>query len=217
MNGVERKVKLEWRKHFKNLYLPPQIPVKIHVPPMNYLTIEGKGNPNQEGFRTDVEALYTLSYSIRMLPKKGVTPEGFVEYTVFPLEGIWDLDEEGRKMKELNKDHLIYKLMIRQPEFVTEDLFQKVLETSRKKKPDLPLERVKFETWEDGLCVQMMHVGSYDEEPKTFRVMEQFCKDENLVRTDLTHKEIYITDPRKTSPENAKTVLRFQVAEAKRT
>ena len=177
----------------------------------------GKGNPNQEGFRTDVEALYTLSYGIRMLPKKGVTPEGFVEYTVFPLEGIWDLDEEGRKMKELNKDHLIYKLMIRQPEFVTEDLFQKVLETARKKKPDLPLERVKFETWEDGLCVQMMYVGSYDEEPKTFRVMEQFCKNENLVRTDLTHKEIYITDPRKTSPEKAKTVLRFQVAEAKLT
>ena len=161
--------------------------------------------------------MYTLSYGIRMLPKKGVTPEGFVEYTVFPLEGIWDLDEEGRKMKELNKDHLIYKLMIRQPEFVTEDLFQKVLETARKKKPDLPLERVKFETWEDGLCVQMMYVGSYDEEPKTFRVMEQFCKNENLVRTDLTHKEIYITDPRKTSPEKAKTVLRFQVAEAKLT
>ena len=90
---------------------------------MKYFTIEGKGNPNKEGFQTDVEALYSLSYAIRMMPKKGITPEGYVEYTVYPLEGIWDLDEEGRKLDYLDKDHLVYKLMIRQPDFVTEKLF----------------------------------------------------------------------------------------------
>src|SRR5690606_13896193 len=102
---------------------------------------------------------------IRMMPKKGITPEGYVEYTVFPLEGIWDLDEEGRKLDYLDKDHLVYKLMIRQPDFVTEKLFQYALETTKKKKPNLPLDDVKFETLEDGLCVQMMHIGSYDDEP----------------------------------------------------
>lgn len=207
--------KIEWRKHYKSLYLPPIKPVKIQVPAMKYFTIEGKGNPNKEGFQTDVEALYSLSYAIRMMPKKGITPEGYVEYTVFPLEGIWDLDEEGRKLDYLDKDHLVYKLMIRQPDFVTEKLFQYALETTKKKKPNLPLDDVKFETLEDGLCVQMMHIGSYDDEPASFQLMEQFCEEENLTRIDLTHKEIYISDPRKTAPEKLKTVLRIRVAERK--
>lgn len=179
---------------------------------MKYFTIEGKGNPNKEGFQIDVEALYSLSYAIRMMPKKGITPEGYVEYTVFPLEGIWDLDEEGRQLDYLDKDHLVYKLMICQPDFVTEELFQYALETTKKKKPNIPLDKVKFETLEDGLCVQMMHIGSYDDEPRSFRLMEQYCEEENLTRINLAHKEVYITDPRKTAPEKLKTVLRIQVA-----
>ena len=191
----------------------PKKPTKINVPPMKYFTIEGSGNPNSEQFNQYVEALYTMAYGIRMLPKKGITPEGYFKYTVFPLEGVWDLDEVGRTLDYLNKDHFVYKLMIRQPDFVTEELFHDVLESTKQKKSNPQLENVKFETLIDGLCVQTMHIGSYDDEPETFALMEQFCVQNHLKRIEKTHKEIYISDPRKTSPEKLKTVLRFKVTE----
>jgi len=205
--------KFEWRKQWKDLYLPKKQPVKIDVPEMKFFTIEGSGNPNGKGFKDNLEILYALSYAIRMMPKKGITPEGYFEYTVFPLEGHWDLDEEGRKLDYLNKDHLVYKLMIRQPDFVTEQLFQYAVNTVKQKKTNIQLDNVQFEFITEGLCVQTMHVGSYDDEPKTFELMEQFCLQNNLKRAEKTHKEIYISDMRKTSPEKLKTVLRYKVIE----
>ena len=204
--------KYEWRKKAKELYLPNQ-PTKIEVPEMKYFTIEGKGNPNSEHFKSNIEILYALSYAIRMMPKKGITPDGYFEYTVFPLEGHWDLDEEGRKLDYLNKDHLVYKLMIRQPEFVSEDLFQYAINHVKQKRKEMVLERIQFEHITEGLCVQSMHIGSYDEEPETFRLMEEYCLQNNLIRAEKTHKEIYISDARKTPPERLKTVLRFKVEE----
>lgn len=205
--------KFEWRKHAKELYLPKKQPMKIEVPAMKYFTIEGRGNPNSEQFREHVETLYTVSYAIRMMPKKGITPEGYYEYTVFPLEGVWDLDEEGRNLDYLDKDRLVYQLMIRQPDFVTEELFRTVIHNVKVKKPHLHLDKVKFEMIEEGLSVQAMHIGSYDNEPETFAIMEQFCHENNLKRIEKTHKEIYISDVRKTVPEKLKTVLRFKVEE----
>ena len=204
--------KFEWRKHSKELYLPKK-PTKIEAPAMKYFTIEGSGNPNDEQFRERVETLYAVSYAIRMMPKKGFTPEGYFVYTVFPLEGVWDLDEEGRKLDYLDKEHLVYQLMIRQPDFVTEELFQTVMNNLEKQKPHLLLEHVKFETIEEGLCVQAMHIGSYDNESDTFTLMQQYCSENYLQRIEKTHKEIYISDARKTAPEKLKTVLRFKVAE----
>lgn len=160
-----------------------------------------------------METLYALAYAIRMMPKKGIIPEGYFEYTVFPLEGHWDLDEEGRKLDYLDKDHFVYKLMIRQPNFVTEELFEYAVQSVKEKKPHLNVEEVEFETMTEGLCVQAMHIGSYDDEPKTFELMEQFCAENNLKRAEKTHREIYISDVRKTAPEKLKTVLRFKVAE----
>lgn len=203
--------KFEWRKELKELYLPGKKPTIIDVPEMKFFAIDGRGNPNDEPFKEHIEILYGLSYAIRMMPKKGMTPEGYFEYTVFPLEGHWDLDEEGRKLDYLDKDHLVYKLMIRQPDFVTEELFQYAVDTVKKKKPNLNVEQVKFETIREGLCVQAMHIGSYDDEPKTFERMEQFCLENNLKRAEKTHKEIYISDMRRTAPEKLKTVLRFKV------
>lgn len=203
--------KFEWRKQLKELYLPGTDPVTINVPPMKYFTIDGKGNPNGQPFQEHIETLYALSYAIRMMPKKGMTPEGYYEYTVFPLEGHWDLDEEGRKKDYLDKNHLVYKLMIRQPDFVTEELFQYALDAVKKKKPDLDADQVHFETITEGLCVQAMHLGSYDDEWKTFERMEAYCAENHLKRAEKTHKEIYISDPRKTAPEKLKTVLRFKV------
>lgn len=204
--------KYEWRKKAKELYLPNQ-PTKIEVPEMKFFTIAGKGNPNSEHFKSNIEILYALSYAIRMMPKKGITPDGYFEYTVFPLEGHWDLDEEGRKLDYLNKDHLVYKLMIRQPAFVTEDLFQYAINHVKQKRKEMDLKRVQFEHITEGLCVQSMHIGSYDEEPETFRLMEEYCLQNNLKRAEKTHREIYISDARKTPPERLKTVLRFKVEE----
>ena len=204
--------KFEWRKELKELYLPKK-PMTIEVPEMKFFTIDGSGNPNSAPFKEHVEILYGLSYAIRMMHKKGITPEGYFEYTVFPLEGYWDLDEEGRKLDYLDKDHLVYKLMIRQPAFVTEELFQYAVNTVRQKNPSANLEQVKFESITEGLCVQAMHIGSYDDEPQTFELMEQYCLENNLKRAEKTHREIYISDARKTPPENLKTVLRFKVTE----
>lgn len=206
--------KYKWRKELKELYLPKKTPTKIEVPQMQFFTVEGSGNPNTSNqFKENIEILYSLSYTIRMLPKQGITPEGYFEYTVFPLEGHWDLDEEGRKLDHLDKDHFVYKLMIRQPDFVTEDLFQYALNRVTNKNPKLNLDLVKFEKITEGLCVQSMHLGSYDTEPETFKLMKQFCLENNLNRIEKTHKEIYVTDARRTPPEKSKTVLRFKVAE----
>ncbi|KQL32738.1 hypothetical protein AN960_22420 [Bacillus sp. FJAT-25509] len=205
--------KLEWRKSLKEIYLPKSKPSKINIPAFKYITIEGKGNPNNELFKENVEALYSLAYAIKMLPKKGIVPEGYFDYTVFPLEGVWDLDEEGRKLDYLNKEHLLYKLMIRQPDFVTEDLTYIILDQLKQKKKNPLLANVKLESITEGLCVQTMHIGSYDDEPRTFKLMEEFCTENNLQRVQKTHKEIYISDARKTQPDKLKTVLRFQVEE----
>jgi len=204
-------MKYEWRKKEKELYLPAAQPSKIAVPSINYFTLKGKGNPNSDAFKENVEALYALSYTVRMLPKKGITPEGYYEYTVFPLEGVWDLDEEGRQLEHLDKDKFVYKIMIRQPDFVTEELFSFAKEVCAKKVAVELLESVKFETIEEGLCVQCMHTGDYDSEPETFSKMDDFCTANYLTRTDKRHREIYISDPRRTETAKLKTVLRFKV------
>ncbi|WP_317310612.1 GyrI-like domain-containing protein [Clostridium thermobutyricum] len=112
-------MKHEWRKHEKDIYVPKKKPEIIDVQNFKYITITGKGNPNEDEFAKKVEVLYSLAYAIKMMPKKGYIPDGYFEYTVYPLEGLWDLTHEGKKLKELNKDCLVYKIMIRQPDFVT--------------------------------------------------------------------------------------------------
>lgn len=207
----EQPMKYEWRKKEKEFYLPTTQPAKIEVPPINYFTLKGKGNPNSETFKESVEALYALSYAVRMFPKKGIIPEGYYEYTVFPLEGVWDLDEEGRKLEHLDKDRLVYKIMIRQPDFVTEELFSAAKEVSAKKVSQVLLQSAKLERIEEGLCVQCMHIGDYDSELATFSKMDDFCSANQLTRIDKRHREIYISDPRKADPSKLKTVLRFKI------
>lgn len=204
--------KYEWRKQSKELYLPKRQPAIIKVPEMKFFTVEGSGNPNSEPFKENIEILYSLSYTIKMMPKKGMTPEGYFDYTVFPLEGHWDLDEKGRGLDYLNKEHLVYKLMIRQPDFVTEELFQYALNSVTKKKTTINFDDVQFESIIEGLCVQAMHIGSFEDEPQTFDLMEQFCSQNKLKRVEKTHKEIYLSDARRTAPEKLKTVLRFKAA-----
>lgn len=207
------EMKYEWRKADKEYYLPKTKPETVKVPPMKFFMLDGRGNPNGEGFSEAVGVLYSLAYAVKMLPKSGEAPEGYFDYTVFPLEGIWDLDVSGGTGEVLDKDKLIYTIMIRQPEFVDAELAQKVIEQVKKKKYHPLLEKVRFGEIEDGYCVQMMHIGSYDGEPASFRLMELFCEENGLVRTEMRHREIYISDVRKTEPSKLKTVLRIRVKE----
>ena len=199
-------MKKEWRKHEKDIYLPKLQPTQITLAPHKFYTIFGQGNPNHEAFKEQVAALYALSYGIRMMPKQGITPKGYSEYTVYPLEGIWSKAGDA-----FNKDDLIYQIMIRQPDFVTAELAQQNLEQLAKKKPNPSYGLVNFETIEDGICVQAMHLGPYENEPLTFAKMDSYCQKQGLQRIGNKHREIYLSDPRKAAPDKLKTVLRYFV------
>lgn len=204
-------MKLDWKKTDKELYLPGRKPSVIEVPALQFFTISGRGDPNTPEFGEYVGVLYSLSYYIRMSPKSGRAPKGYYEYTVFPLEGVWDISEDAKKAGStaLDKSTFVYTLMIRQPDFVTPQYAEEVIAGAAKKTPNPLLEKVRFEKLKEGLCVQMLHIGSYDSEPASFKLMEGFCGGEGLYRSDKRHREIYISNPGRTAPEKLKTVLRF--------
>jgi hypothetical protein len=206
-------MKHEWRKKEKEIYIPKNNPESITVPSFKYFMIEGKGNPNDDFFGDYIGVLYSLSYAVKMSPKGGFAPEGYFEYTVYPLEGVWDISEEAKKnySGQLDKDSLVFNLMIRQPDFVTSEFANEIIKRTIKKKPSDLLTKVRFGEIEDGDSVQMMHLGSYDNEHDSFKEMEKFCSENNLTRASKQHREIYLSDIRKVSPEKLKTVLRFKV------
>jgi hypothetical protein len=201
--------KYEYRIEDKLEYFPPTHPVITQISKHDYICVRGEGNPNGEAFGLDVEILYALSYAIKMSYKGEHIPSGYFEYTVFPLEGIWDVKD--KTLIDFNKDNLMYTIMIRQPEFVTMEVFEKFKTLTKSKKKNIDIEKATFETIEDGWCCQIMHIGSFDDEPASFAQMEIFVKENGFLRLDKTHREIYISDPRKTDVSKMKTVLRFKV------
>ncbi|MDR9830478.1 GyrI-like domain-containing protein [Vibrio sp. FNV 38] len=206
-------IKHEWRKKEKALYLAKAKPEVIDVPCFNFLTIQGEGNPNQPEFNQCVEALYSLAYGIKMqLKRADPSPEGYTDYTVYPLEGVWDITPEAQSTFTgvINKDDLVYTLMIRQPDFVSASFFDQIRELVKQKKPLERLDHVKFESLTEGTSIQMLHQGPFDNEPVTFETMEAFAATNQWHRTSKVHREIYLSDPRKVSPDKYKTVLRFQ-------
>lgn len=205
-------MKKEWRKHEKHIYLPKQKPVLIDVPKFNYFTIEGTGNPNDDFFGEYIAVLYSVSYAVRMSYKSNNPPIGYYEYTVFPLEGVWDIADKSKYIEGvLDKNNLAFELMIRQPEFITEDFAQRIIKNTKTKKPHKLLDKIEFKTIEEGKCVQMLHKGSYDDEPGSFAMMDKYCKENNLERISMKHREIYLNDARKTPSQKLKTVLRYKV------
>ncbi|MDU2673554.1 MAG: GyrI-like domain-containing protein [Clostridium sp.] len=204
-------MKYEWRKKEKEYYLPKSKPEVVDIKEFKFIQLSGEGNPNSEGFSEAIGVLYSLAYAIKMMPRNGIDIDGYYDYVVYPLEGLWDLKEEARGKEVLDKDKLVYTLMIRQPDFVTEEVFNKAMEIVKKKKPHRLLDNVNFESREEGKCVQMMHIGSFDDEAMTFEVMKKFCNDNNLEIKTLVHREIYISDFRKTATDKLKTVLRYRV------
>ena len=204
--------KLEYKKVYKELYLPPTKPVIVEVPPIKFAVIRGEGDPNGDAFAKATEALYGFSYAVKMSYKSDAVPEGFYDYTVFPLEGEWDLIDKSKSSKD--KSNYAYAIMIRQPDFLTEELFNRFIQVAMKKKSNSDIARITYETFSEGLCCQMMHLGSYDDEPASFEMMEAFCAENGYKRISKLHREIYLSDPRKTEASKLKTVLRFKVSSA---
>lgn len=200
--------KYEWKKAEKSYYNPVKVPQLVDIPAFKFFTLAGKGNPNDAFFAEYIQCLFSLSYTLKMQWKK----ESGFDYAVYPLEGVWSLQTPTNQNDGvLDKDNLLFNLMIRQPDFVTEEYAADIIEKVKAKKPHPLLEDVKFETITDGVCVQMLHIGSYDSEPMSFAEMNTFALDNNLLRTSLVHREIYLSDARKVQPEKLKTILRFQV------
>lgn len=206
--------KVDYKKAFKELYQPGTVPTTIEVPQMNFIQVDGHGDPNEPDgeYQQAVEILYALSYTIKMSLKKEESI-GYFEYVVPPLEGFWEI--EGNEDYDVNKkSKFVWTSMIRQPEFVDEAVFKIALELTRRKKPQLLLEKARFVSLTEGLCVQCMHLGSYDDEPATLEKMSQFIEANGMVfdlSEERKHHEIYLSDPRKGSPSSRKTILRYPV------
>lgn len=206
-------MKYEWRKQEKDIYLPKTKPELVDIKEAKYFCINGVGNPNDEEFSEKIGALYELSYAVRMMPKKGYTPNGYFEYTVYPLEGLWDIKNKEKNSNTFNKDELIYTIMIKQPDFVDEDVFNRAIDIVKKKNKNSLIDEVYLDVINDGLSVQMLHIGSYDNEEESFKIMKEYIKEKNLKLSTMVHREIYLSDARKTKKDNLKTVLRYRLLE----
>lgn len=206
--------KLDYKKEYKDLYLPKTKPMLIDVPNMKFIIVQGKGNPNdQEGeYQEALQLLYALSFTIKMSKMGSHKIEGYFDYVVPPLEGLW-WNEGNEKVDYNHKEKFEWISMIRQPEFVTEEVFKWACQEAEKKK-GINASKAKLIELKEGLCVQIMHKGSYDEEPKTIVELEKYIEN-NQLKNDIgrirKHHEIYLSDPRKSKVENLKTVIRIPV------
>lgn len=204
----------DFKKEYKEFYLPKNSPSIVNIPKMNYIAVRGKGNPNDEEgeYKNAIEILYGIAYTLKMSYKGKYKIEGFYEYVVPPLEGFWW--QENIKGVDYNKkDEFNWISLIRLPDFITKKDFDwAVLEATNKKKKDFS--KAEFFTYAEGLCVQSMHIGPFDEEPKTVKIMDEFIQ-KNGYQNDLSdtrlHHEIYLSDPRKSEPEKLKTVIRHPI------
>ena len=201
----------DFKKEFKEFYLPKSKPQIVNIPKMNYIAVRGKGDPNEENgeYKQAVGILYAVAYTLKMSYKTNYKIDGFFKYVVPPLEGFWWV-EGTNGFDYCDKSVLSWISVIRLPDFVTEENFRWAVETVEKKKK-LDCSRAELLTVDEGLCVQIMHVGSYDDEPKTVEIMNGFLE-ENGYKTDFSenrrHHEIYLSDVRKVSPDKLKKVIR---------
>ena len=204
----------DFKKEYKEFYMPKHKSEIITVPPVNYIAVRGKGNPNEEGgaYQQALGILYAVAYTLKMSYKTDYKMEGFFEYVVPPLEGFWWQDNvEGVDYSD--KSSFQWISAIRLPDFVTKKDLDWAKETAEKKKK-IDCSSAEFLTIEEGLCVQMMHLGAFDDEPASVAVMDKFIQEKGYVNdmnSKRLHHEIYMTDARKTAPEKWKTVIRHPI------
>lgn len=200
-------MKHEWKKQEKQLYGAKKTPAILLVPQQTFIMMSGKGNPNDADFSTKVSALYSLAYGIKGHCKAANSSNGLCDFSVYPLEGIWKKSQEA----ELVKEKLEYTIMIRQPDFVTRAMVWEVLKRVEVKKPNPFYKEIRFDTMEDGKTVEILHVGSFDDEPASFQKMDQFTEENGLKRRGTCHREIYLNNANRTEKSKLKTILRYGV------
>ena len=205
----------DYKKEYKEYYIPKNKPSIVKIPKMNYIAVRGSGDPNKEEgeYKASISLLYAIAFTIKMSYKGDHKIEGYFSYVVPPLEGFWW--QEGRKntLDYNKKDNMQFISLIRLPDFVTEqDFLWAKEEATKKKKKDFS--KVEFFTYSEDDCVQCMHIGSYNEEPKTIKAMHEYIEELGY-EVDITekryHHEIYLSDPRRTKKENLKTVIRLPI------
>lgn len=202
---------IDFKQTEKELYQPKTTPSIVFVPEMPFIAVDGSGDPNTSAeYAAALDLLYSLSYTIKMGNK------AIMEYVVPPPEGFWDVGDafRGGGAAITDKSKFTWTMLIRQPDFVTEAVFRAAQTTFAKKKPSLNLEKARLERMAEGLCVQVMHIGPYDDEPATIVKMEQYAVQNGYaidINDSRRHHEIYLSDPRKTAPEKLKTVIRHPI------
>lgn len=208
--------RFDYKKEYKEFYLPPKTPGIITIPEINYLSVQGKGDPNEpEGeYKAAVGMLYAIAFTIKMSGRAGHKIDGYFSYVVPPLEGLWKM-AGNVPIDYAHKENFEWRAMIRLPEFVTKEEFDwAVSEATEKKQMDFS--KVTYFTYQEGLCVQCMHIGSYDDEPATIQKMKAFLEEQGYAE-DLSekrlHHEIYLSDPRRTAKERLRTVIRQPIRE----
>lgn len=204
----------DYKKEYKEFYMPKGKPEIVDVPEMNFIAVSGKGDPNQPGseYKEAVGILYTIAYTIKMSKMGERRIEGYFDYVVPPLEGFWW--QEGKEgMDYGHKEDLCWISVIRLPDFVTEEDFRWAVQEAEKKK-GMDLSKAEFLRFREGLCVQCMHTGPYDDEPETVSLMDRYLAEngyENDFSDDRRHHEIYLSDVNRTAPEKLRTVIRHPV------
>ena len=204
----------DFRKEYKEYYMPGRKPEIVDIPRANYIAVRGKGNPNLERgeYQQAISILYAVAYTLKMSYKTDYKIEGFFEYVVPPLEGFW-WQQDTDDVDYGNKDSFHWISVIRLPDFVTEEHFRWAADTAAKKKK-LDCSKAEFLTVDEGLCVQIMHIGPFDDEPRTVAIMDAYIKEQGYA-SDLNknrlHHEIYLSDAKKTAPEKWKTVIRHPI------
>ena len=209
----------DFKKEYKEFYLPKNKPEIVVVPPMKYVAVLGEGDPNEEGgaYQQAIGVLYAVAYTLKMSHKTDHKIEGFFEYVVPPLEGFWQQEEAG-SVDYARKEAFRWISVIRLPDFVTREDFDWAVETATKKKK-LDCSGAEFLTVEEGLCVQMMHLGPFDTEPESVALMDAYLKENGYVNDfseGRLHHEIYMSDARKVAPEKWKTVIRHPIRKAEK-
>lgn len=208
----------DYKKEYKEFYMPPKKPGIVEIPAMDFVAVRGKGDPNEEGgaYKEAISILYAIAFTIKMSYKGDHRIDGYFQYVVPPLEGLW-IQDGGGAIDYTRKEDFKWISMIRLPEFVTKDVFDwAVKEAGEKKQKDFSA--AEFFTYDEGLCVQCMHMGPYDDEPETLAAMDAFaesCGYETDFSDTRMHHEIYLSDPRRCSPKNLRTVVRHPVKSIK--
>ena len=208
----------DFKKEYKEFYLPKNKPQIVNVPKANYIAIRGQGNPNEEGgaYQRAISVLYAVAYTLKMSYKTDYKIDGFYEYVVPPLEGFWWQDGI-HGVDYSKKDEFNWISIIRLPDFITRENFDWAVKAASEKKK-IDCSKAEFLTIEEGLCVQIMHIGSFDDEPATVTLMDKYLE-ENGYEKDFSdtrlHHEIYLSDPRKSSPDKQKTVIRHPIKKDK--